>query len=308
MRDTKASAPRAEPLKLRPRMSVPESLASVLASCSHHVRANLAGASKGREPENIHQLRVGLRRMRAALSVYKPALAPSARHVASEDLKRLEHRLGEAREWDVLIDAMNDSIWAGDLDPRGIEDLLDVAETRRRKARDLSGLALTQADIPVLLQQALRLAKPNLSGQAGHPGGILRPFAVSVLEKRDKKIRKAGRQLSGLDLRELHRLRIRIKKLRYASEFFAAIWPGPATVAYIKRLKGLQQRLGNIQDTVSSCRLVRELGCEQRRLADDARVAAHWLKRERKDARRRLGKSWRKFKRAARYWRSAARQ
>jgi CHAD domain-containing protein len=73
-------------------------------------------------------------------------------------------------------------------------------------------------------------------------------FAAEVIQNCHRKARKLGKKVRILDSTELHRLRIRIKKLRYAAEFFGTLWPVHRTKKYLSTLKDLQQALGTYHD------------------------------------------------------------
>lgn len=90
--------------------------------------------------------------------------------------------------------------------------------------------------------------------QPDHDPVVARPpalpgFAVNCLRRRDKRLRKLGRRLGELDAPHLHALRIRAKRLRYALEFLADLWPARLTRPYIAALRDLQNVTGRIQDS-----------------------------------------------------------
>ena len=70
------------------------------------------------------------------------------------------------------------------------------------------------------------------------------------------KARKLGSKVRELDPQEIHRLRIRIKKLRYATDFFGGLWPNRRTERYLAALKGLQEALGEFHDTTVADELI----------------------------------------------------
>jgi CHAD domain-containing protein len=80
-----------------------------------------------------------------------------------------------------------------------------------------------------------------------------------VLRSRWKKLAHVGRSLEELDNPGLHGLRLKAKRLRYAAEFFAPLFPGKATARFIRRLSDLQERLGLFNDTTVAETLSREL-------------------------------------------------
>jgi CHAD domain-containing protein len=108
-----------------------------------------------------------------------------------------------------------------------------------------------------------------------------------------------GRGIRSLDAKELHRLRICIKKLRYASEFFEELWAKAARENYVGALKRLQDELGEVQDAESATRLIGDIGEKQ---GYGGRQAREWAKALRKRARRRTMRYWSEFRDAPRFW------
>jgi CHAD domain-containing protein len=107
-------------------------------------------------------------------------------------------------------------------------------------------------------------AVPGQSDQGDQP---VEPFARATLAKRAKKVTKLGRRHETLSEGDLHRLRIQCKKLRYASEFFAGLFPRKATKRYLKALEAIQDRLGALNDAATGQRLLDDL---DRRLTNRA--------------------------------------
>lgn len=77
-------------------------------------------------------------------------------------------------------------------------------------------------------------------------------FAAEILDKRSKKISKKVDDIDGIDPRQRHKLRIAVKKLRYACEFFAGLFDGRKPTNERRRfasiLKALQESLGALND------------------------------------------------------------
>jgi CHAD domain-containing protein len=115
-------------------------------------------------------------------------------------------------------------------------------------------------------------------------------FASEVLRLYHAKVGKLGGKIRKLDTVELHRLRIQVKKLRYATEFFGSIWPGRRTEHYLSALKDLQQVLGAFHDAAVAEKLIAHLLDTAE--AGGAKLATapvnHWLvscqRRNRKEA------------------------
>jgi CHAD domain-containing protein len=210
------------------------------------------------DPEGVHQMRVALRRLRAAISIFKGLLAGAETERVKAELKWLTDQLSDARSLDVLV---------GEVQP--LEAATPVSGVARILQRDLRGrrdAALRNARIALDsgryqelgLNTALWLANGAWTRSNAAPARRPRqrpvaPFAAKVLRKRLKKIRKQAKRVDRLDPAQRHKLRIRVKKLRYGAEFFAGAFPGSKRDArrknFVKAAKRLQSALGVLNDT-----------------------------------------------------------
>lgn len=211
-------------------------------------------AAQGAEP--IHQMRVGLRRLRTALRLFEDVVKDGAVSRLGGELKWLADALGPARNLDVyLADVFDaDALPDADLARRYGERLqrtrkaayaqADQAIRSPRFARLMLDLALWLEDgdwrRPVDdAPRALALAAP------------IPAFAAQVLEDLRRTVKKRGQvKLAKLDAERRHKLRIRCKRLRYASEFFAHAFDGgrKRREAFVEALKRLQDALGLLND------------------------------------------------------------
>ncbi|MGH6919856.1 MAG: CHAD domain-containing protein, partial [Geminicoccaceae bacterium] len=89
-------------LALDPRSTVEEVFRQILRSCVQHWCANEAAALDGRDPEGVHQLRVAIRRLRSAFSVFRHLLERQERARLSNAAKRIVDSFGPGRDWDVF--------------------------------------------------------------------------------------------------------------------------------------------------------------------------------------------------------------
>jgi CHAD domain-containing protein len=200
--------------------------AAILDAALTQARGNARGALESADPEYLHQLRVGLRRYRAALRVFRAVLRRKQRKLLARRARAAMQPLGEVRDWDVFVDRL--------LASKAPEAL--VQQARRR--RDAAHATLEALDLCAL--------EP--------PPGAWKARARSSDELRSKVLpklrRKALRRASTMDWRdpaERHRLRIDIKRLRYATDFL-----GGETQA----LETLQGSLGQLNDLAVARRLL----------------------------------------------------
>jgi inorganic triphosphatase YgiF len=103
-KDAAPAAATAAPVRLDRDGNVRESFAAIAQACLVHVLVNADYAYQRGDPEGIHQLRVGIRRLRVAFSLFRDAMARPDSHPIADELRALQQKLGAAREWDVLIE------------------------------------------------------------------------------------------------------------------------------------------------------------------------------------------------------------
>ncbi len=263
-------------LLLEAEASVGDAFRRIGLSCLGHALANQAAAADGRDPEGVHQLRVALRRMRSALSLFRPALPEAERERLNGELRWLLGALGPARDRDVLageLVAAIDGIEGLEAERAALRALL--AEGRPALyARVREALASRRAaDLWLDLSAWLELGRFRESGSEEARAlldGPLPPFAAERLERRWRRVKKLGRRFDRLEAAGRHELRIALKKLRYGIEFLGSLWPE----AEVRRLAGgaaeLQDRLGHLNDVAVAQGLARELLAAA---AGDARLA-----------------------------------
>jgi triphosphatase len=202
-------------------------------------------ARSGHDPRAVHQMRVAARRLRAALRLFADLLPfPEASHL-NRELQWIASQLGHVRDLDVQL-RRHDEI-AAEL---RLEDALApfrawLTEDQRRPAQAILEDALRSARY-VELVQALRRAEtwsPAIDAR-------LADDAPRRLERAFKALAsRAGRLDDDSPTGDFHQVRIRAKRLRYATEFFAPVYGKPAE-RLVKRLTALQDLLGDLQDGV----------------------------------------------------------
>lgn len=301
---------KADPPKLNPGDSVEDGLERVLASCVDHWLANHAAVLDGSDTEGVHQMRVAMRRLRSALTVFKSALPADDREWLQREAKSLIAGLGSARDWDVFIDDLLRPVMAARPEDDSLEALRDVVNDERRLAYDQARAMLRS---PGYLRFVLDLGA-WLEGR-----GWRRPqtetslerdlvdLAGEALSKRHRQVIKLGRKFDDLSDEALHRLRISLKKLRYTAEFFAALYAKGETEAYSKSLRQLQDDLGHLNDlAVAEARLADLRGrLEQDGAGDRQRpcgVVIGWHADALARIRPRIAKDWRAFTRTRPFW------
>ena len=309
----KLAAPMAAPINVNLAMSVRECFAAIAQSSLAHVLASANFAYTSDDPEGIHQLRVAIRRMRAAFSVFRSAMPANYRPRLGHELRTLQQKLDAAREWDVLVEETIAGMPRRVRKQRSTEKLVRIAQTKRAEGDKSAHAALRNPQYTdVLLRLASWVdgqfgsdARPTLVGK-WKPDVLATPapgFAAEVMRAYHEKVRKLGKKIRKLDAAELHRLRIRIKKLRYATEFLGGLWPTARAKRYLSALKGLQQVLGELHDATVAEGLIARLSIDKG--ADDKfsrKPVNRWLIKCQRRARKRVIELWSKFERQKPFW------
>jgi triphosphatase len=256
------------PLELGPTTSGPESTFGELAYSVMRrqlavLREKEPGTRLGEDPEELHDMRVATRRLRAAIDLFTDVL-PVRAHTYREELGWAARVLGHVRDLDVqqeAQEAMADAATAwgaifGDagLDPLGDLGQLLASERETARADMLAALdslrweRLTSGLATMVQQGPLRRAA------VGHLPAVM--VVPDLVEARHTAVKKAARKAKRTGVpADYHRLRIRCKRLRYSLEFTSDLYGG-RTKRFTKQLAGLQDQLGLMQDAeVAAARL-----------------------------------------------------
>lgn len=212
------------------------------------------------QPGSVHDMRVAVRRLRAALALFKEALPSRAARYRSE-LRWLTSSLGPVRELDVLREQIARWVEKATPDERAGLEALDLLLADRRDAAHAR--LVRSLDSRRYAHLAESLATFLGRGPSARSPAATLPAVVVVpelLAKRYRAVRKAGRHATKSSTAgELHALRIRAKRFRYALEFIAPMYPAPAKTM-IRRLTRLQDVLGDINDAEVAIVHLRSLG------------------------------------------------
>ena len=254
---------KASPSPLDKAMSPLEAFRAIALACVLHLQRNEAGAIAGNDPEFVHQARVAIRRLRSAFRLFAPALSPEFITIYVPRWKSLAGVLGDARDWDVFLDetlAPLEEAFPGDAD---LAILRKKGEAAKVKAQLSAGSALSQAEYNRLMlafsAALLRNEGPTIAPAVGKSVRRLRGFARGGVGKRGGGGSELGRDDGKMNAERGHELRIAFKKLRYALDFFAPLFPGKRLAAYQASLAAIQDLLGTLNDQVTAARLIKEL-------------------------------------------------
>jgi inorganic triphosphatase YgiF len=242
--------------------------------CLRHLMANETATLTGNS-EGLHQMRVALRRLRAAISVFAKVAADADTQKIKDQLAWITGELGPARDLDTFTEEVLAPFRQQNPKAPGLAHVCRDFAKRRAQAHADAAAAVKSMSFRSLVLQVAEWIEAGRWTQSD--GELLRqqreqPIAAHAagdLTRRLQQIRKQGRKLRDLTPAKRHKFRIRAKKLRYAMEFFADVFQGKKSAARrkaaVSSLKGLQDALGALNDIVAYERLLSQVAPATRR-------------------------------------------
>ena len=206
-------------------------------------------------------MRVGLRRLRAAHSLFSEMLADSGSARVRRELKWLTDELGPARQLSVFAAGALNSLRSSYPHEPAIDLVVDQVNRRRREAETRAKSAAGSDRFRNLLLSTAewieagdwRITNDELVRAIRERK--VEDFAAEVLSRRSAKIHRRGKKLCELDTRQRHKLRIAVKKLRYGCEFFSNLFPAAKAQkrrrAFLCGLTAIQDCLGDLSDVAA---------------------------------------------------------
>lgn len=245
-----------------------ETAFAVLRTQFRRMVAEEPGTRLGDDLEALHDMRVAIRRQRAAIRLFRELLPPKLARAASE-LRWVGRALGEVRDLDVQRATLER--WNTEIDPADRPALESLGEwlVRRRSAARRKMLRLLETRrYARLVERMAAWLKRGPARRGSAPRLPILQYAPTLIAQRYGRVIKLGRKIDAASPPDAyHRLRIRCKALRYALEFHAPLYGKPAR-RLIDELVRLQDLLGDHQD---------------------ADVAMQWLEEIVRDRGKRLG-------------------
>jgi triphosphatase len=252
-------------------------------ACLTQVARNLDQFSALRSAEALHQARVGVRRLRAGLALFRPMASGASLAEIEAETRWLAGELDTARDLDVFMQRTfkpSSTSHKNRAGRRALKShLVDAHICAYRRA-------ITAVESPRYAQLLLTIAAWLETGdwtrsRKSIPARFRRmnaaDFARPRLDRLRRKVLKEGGKIASLTAPKLHRLRIQVKKLRYAAEFFTACFGARGAKQqrrFLAVLKELQDQLGCLNDIVAAGRLADGLALGQKA---ELALAAHTI-------------------------------
>jgi inorganic triphosphatase YgiF len=258
------SPARAAPISLHRGMATTDAFQLIARSCLAQFRLNQDMLQGPAADETLHQARVGLRRLRSALSMFKPLFTGDVEaRTLRDELGWLTSASAETRKLDVLIGQMHDG---------GLRHQIEGARADSF-ARTTETMASTRA-CRLMLDLAQWLAFGEwVTAPAGNPEGCkpIEKSARAILDRFRRRLGE-GKPLPRLSRSEQHHLRIETKKMRHAVEFFQPLYPVKNSIRGLgklgRTLGRLQDCLGTLNDCYERPALLASLGLDGNLLAE----------------------------------------
>ncbi|MGV6876090.1 CYTH and CHAD domain-containing protein [Pseudochelatococcus sp. B33] len=249
---------KSRPVPIEPGTPAGEAFRIIARSCLKQYLANEAVLLRERAPGAVHQARVALRRLRAAISVFRTVVDDRERTFISGELRWMAGRLGDARDIDVYIENVLVPAQAEHAGDPAFTDLVTTYDARRERAYDtarrtLSSRRLARAIIATLAWiEAGAWTRTTAKKAVKRRERPIEKFAAKQLSRRRDKILKSAEDIASLPPEDRHEVRIELKKLRYSAEFFAGLFhDGEARKllkAEVSAMSKLQDLLGELND------------------------------------------------------------
>ena len=260
-----AAPVKSAPVALSRDLSVEEGFAEICQACLAQFQANLPGVLASDDIEYVHQARVALRRLRAALRLYRRVCVVPDELL--DGLRALAATLGAARDWDVLCSEILPAIAPNHADDAAWQQGFSALETRRAEIRSAMKVALLEEKPGAwllafqrwLLQRGWCAAPETQRFVQLSP---LKKWARRALQKGHRPIVLGARDFGHLQPTQRHALRIAIKRQRYAAEFYQALFTNRRQARYQAVLQVLQNSLGRTNDANVAQRLLIEAQLE----------------------------------------------
>lgn len=248
-------AARAEPVGLAAPVTEGNAFRAIAHACLRQYRLNEIVLLGTRDADALHQARIALRRLRSALSLFRATVRGKDYHGLRDELGWLSTQFGDARELDVLL--------AGESGLEADEAVRARLVRARAKAYDRVEGALGSARVRALMLRLALWIEVGAWRFRERAARDVEDLARRQLDRQWRRIRRHGARLGKAGADDRHRLRLDVKRLRYAAEFLAGLSAKKAQVGrrdrFIAALKDLQERLGDLGDAETAAAMAARL-------------------------------------------------
>ncbi len=278
-KQTPAAPVKAAPIALDANAAPVAAFRQIALSCLDHLQQNHLGAIASEDPEYIHQMRVATRRLRAALRLFGPLLPAGFADPLLEPLRELMTVLGRARDLDVLLAEIAEPVLQALPDEPRLAALVGIITERGFDTRQVALRFLRSPRHGSIVLQTLA----TLHGQEKVGAGETANTALTLIDFAESRLRRLRKKVLALaaaaridNPSSLHALRIGIKRLRYALEFFTPLASPKAMRRMLTQLASLQETLGQINDLANAGELLMNCADDDPRLREAVTLIGGW--------------------------------
>ena len=271
-----ASTPaRAGGIRLAPDLTPRAACRAIALSCLDQMQRNHGGAIASEDPEYIHQMRVATRRLRACLRLFASVLPPDYADPLLPALREVMGRLGKARDLDVLLAEICAPVTAALPGEPRLAALAGIITDNRYATRRDAVRHLESREFGQLMIRLAALLHTSTLDEALAAESVA-AYAAERLKRLRRKVRELANQARLDDPASLHALRIGIKRLRYALEFFASLTRGKGQRRQANWLAEIQGTLGELNDLANAGHLLMNCAGHDERLREAVTLIGGW--------------------------------
>ncbi|HSR01436.1 MAG TPA: CHAD domain-containing protein, partial [Methylophilaceae bacterium] len=249
----------AKPIKLDGKALASDSFKKILLACLVQLQGNQDMVLHGHDIEGVHQMRIALRRLRAALKIFSQILDKQNTEKIYDDLIWITNTLGNARDLDIFTTQTMPPV----IEQMPNQPSLAFLAKRAQQARKSTYAHLREAISSQRYQHLLLTLASWVENQdLQNKKNIkltLAEVAEPMLNKLYTQLRKSSNKIKKSSAEERHRTRIAAKNLRYLAEFFASMYPAKKARPFIKSLSEVQDQLGMMNDISVTSNLIEKL-------------------------------------------------
>ncbi|MDX1915878.1 MAG: CHAD domain-containing protein [Methylophilus sp.] len=275
-------------------------------NCIAQVESNAAILVKAYDTEAVHQMRIGLRRLNSLLEFYNNLL--KLPETLQSELRWVNQVLSESRDIDTLINDTLPLISKKTVSLNAVSKLNPIIDsTAEKKHRQLTS-AVSSKRYSALIQNLKAFVFDSHWRESLPPKGQnqlsehLDQGASIRLTKLHSTLIKQGKEINGVGRKQLHRIRIAAKRLRYASEFLQSLYPQKKVQPYLKKLSKLQGLLGFLNDSAVANRLLKEIQVSDASFQKEIQIIKLSIQSEAKMKYKKIEVFWNDFVSSKPFW------
>ena len=239
-------------VQFRRRATAKEAMQAIARTCLHDLTSNVGTIDGEHAVEGVHKTRIAVRRLRAAMTLFKKITKDEESERLRGEMKWLSDLLGEARDLDVL---QMESALPKARDLSGGRELVEIIAQKRHAAHERLLESTRSQRFYLFLVDLVRWIEDGdwLKVKSKQGDGPVARFARSAIARRRKRLLKRADHLSKLPPQARHKVRIDGKKLRYMTEFLRPLAKSKEQQRehrrFVKQLEKMQTSLGTLHDT-----------------------------------------------------------